>query len=119
MESQPDYKDHYHKLDRVIGFGSTCDSASHLASIADICLGSYRFCINNPDKDIVNGILMPKLLKNTWGYPGCIGKGIGVYPTGVVNKQACQPDYYNFHTQIRKYCNTYTAYNSVISLSNT
>ncbi len=103
MQSQPDYKNHYHKLDKILGFGSTCDGASHLASIADICLGSYRFCINNPDKDIVNGLLMPKLLQNTWGYPLCIGNGIGVYPTGVVNKAACKPHYEKLYSQISEY----------------
>lgn len=102
-ESQPAYQGHYHKLDRIIGFGSTCDGASHLASIADICLGSYRFCINNPDKNIVNGILMPKLLENTWGYPNCIGNGIGLYPTGVVNKRECKPHYERLRSQIAEY----------------
>lgn len=105
MESQPEYEDHYHKLNKIIGFGSTCDGASHLASIADISLGSYRFCINNPDKDIVNGILMPKLLRNTWGYPDCVGNGIGIYPTGVVNKQECKPHYERLHQQLVEYIN--------------
>lgn len=101
-ESRPIHPDKY-KLDCIVGFGSTCDGASHLASIADIALGSYRFCINNPTKDVVNGILMPKLLRSTWGSPDCVGKGIGIFPLGVVNKKECQADYANLYSQIAKY----------------
>ena len=42
------------KLEKVVGFASTCDGASHLASLADILVGSFRHCINEPDKDIAN-----------------------------------------------------------------
>lgn len=103
-ESRPTHTEK-HKLDRIVGFGSTCDGASHLASMADIALGSYRFCINNPSKDVVNGILMPKLLQSTWGSPDCIGKGVGIYPVGIVNKKECQADYANLYAQIAKYSN--------------
>lgn len=35
-------------LDRILSFSSTCDGASHLSSAADIVLGSFRYCINDP-----------------------------------------------------------------------
>lgn len=103
MESQPSNTICKFKLDRVFGFGSTCDGASHLASIADITLGSYRYCINNPQKNIVNEILMPKLLANTWGYPDPIGKGIGIFPAKQVIKKECVPDYQALRAHINKY----------------
>ncbi len=103
MESQPSDTACKFKLDRVLGFGSTCDGASHLASIADIALGSYRFCINNPEKDIVNGVLMPRLLASTWGYPDPIGKGIGIFPAKQILKRECILDYQNLRAHLRKY----------------
>ena len=105
MESHLEVKDVTHKLDRIVGFGSTCDGASHLSSVADIALGSYRFCLNNPDKDIVNGILMPKLLRATWGYPEPIGRGIGIFPKRKVNKRECAGDYDVLRQNILRYIN--------------
>ena len=92
-----------HKLRNIIGFGSTCDGASHIASLADIALGSYRFCINHPDKDIVNGILMPKLLRATWGYPNPLDRGFGIFPRRRVHKPECIADYQRLKAHIAKY----------------
>jgi hypothetical protein len=51
------------RLKRIMGLASTCDGASHLASIADICVGSFRYCVNEPDKDIAGRAMFPKLAK--------------------------------------------------------
>lgn len=40
----------YVPLERILLFGSTCIAASHLASAVDIVLGSFRYCINHPEK---------------------------------------------------------------------
>lgn len=102
-ESRPTFPNHNYKLTRVIGFASTCDGASHLSSLADIALGSYRFCINNPDKDIVNGLLLPRLLRATWGFPYRIGRGIGIFPAGEVHKRECIAAYNELHIHINEY----------------
>ncbi len=102
-ESRPAFSNHYHKLDRIIGFGSTCDAASHLSSLADIVLGSYRFCINNPTKDVVNAILLPRLLRSTWGFPCCVGRGIGIYPVREVHKHEFKEAYEELHKHINTY----------------
>jgi len=34
------------RLENVVAYASTCDGASHLASMADILLGSFRYCVN-------------------------------------------------------------------------
>jgi hypothetical protein len=54
------------KLENVVGFASTCDGASHLASVADILLGSFRYCVNEPDKDIANSAIFPTLVRVMW-----------------------------------------------------
>ena len=92
-----------HKLRNIVGFGSTCDGASHLASLSDIALGSYRFCINHQDKDIVNGLLMPRLLAATWGFPNPRDKGFGIFPNTVFKKE-CIPDYQNLRAHVDAYC---------------
>ena len=51
------------RLERIMGLASTCDGASHLASIADILVGSFRYCVNEPDKDIAGRAMFPKLVK--------------------------------------------------------
>jgi hypothetical protein len=54
------------KLEKVIGLASTCDSASHLASLTDILVGSFRHCVNQPDKDIANAAIFPTLIRVMW-----------------------------------------------------
>ncbi len=93
-----------HKLRNIVGFGSTCDGASHLSSLCDIALGSYRFCLNHQDKNIVNGILMPKLLAATWGFPEPIGKGFSLFPRRAVYKRECVQDYQGIRDHVAKYC---------------
>lgn len=93
-----------HKLRNVVGFGSTCDGATHLSALCDIALGSYRFCLNHQDKDIVNGILMPKLLAATWGYPDPMRKGFSLFPRRTVYKRECVNDYQEIREHIAKYC---------------
>jgi hypothetical protein len=53
-------------LENVVGYASTCDGASHLASMADILLGSFRYCVNEPDKDIANAAIFPTLVRVMW-----------------------------------------------------
>jgi hypothetical protein len=35
-------------LDRIVMFSSTCINASHVSSVMDIVLGTWRYCINQP-----------------------------------------------------------------------
>jgi hypothetical protein len=54
------------RLDRIISIGFTCDGASHLASMADIILGSFRYCVNEPEKDKAGKAMLPKLVPLMW-----------------------------------------------------
>ena len=54
------------RLDRIISVGLTCDGASHLGSMADIVLGSFRYCVNEPEKDKAGKAMLPKLVPLMW-----------------------------------------------------
>jgi hypothetical protein len=54
------------RLENVIGYASTCDGASHLASMADILVGSFRHCVNEPERDIANAAIFPTLVRVMW-----------------------------------------------------
>ena len=54
------------RLDHIISVGFCCDGASHLSSMADIVLGSFRYCVNEEDKDIAGKAMLPKLVPLLW-----------------------------------------------------
>lgn len=54
------------RLDRLVGYGSTCDSASHFSSVADIVLGSFRYCVNEPERDIAGRAMLPGVARLMW-----------------------------------------------------
>jgi len=54
------------RLDRITSIGFTCDGASHLSSLADIVLGSFRYCVNEPEKDKAGKAMLPKLVPLMW-----------------------------------------------------
>ena len=39
------------RLDRILGLGQGADGTSHLCSVADIMLGAFRYCVNEPDNE--------------------------------------------------------------------
>src|SRR5262245_26692274 len=54
------------RLKRIVGLASTTDGASHLASVADILVGSFRYCVNEEDKDVAGQAMFPKLIELMW-----------------------------------------------------
>lgn len=72
-------------LKNIHGFAQVSDNSTPLMSIADIALGSFRYCINDRNKTKVNEILMPKLSKLMWyrmeeGERYTRGKGLNFSP---------------------------------------
>lgn len=54
-------------LDRVHCFAQTCSGASHLASVADIVLGAFRFCVNSSENQSkIAEKLFPKVAGLLW-----------------------------------------------------
>jgi hypothetical protein len=62
------------RVENIIGYAFTCDGASNLASMADILLGSFRHCVNEPDKDIANAAIFPTLVRVMWYHKAEDGK---------------------------------------------
>lgn len=53
-------------LSRVAAIDTTQNGLSHMSSITDIVVGSFRFAINEPDKDKVGALLTKLLAKLMW-----------------------------------------------------
>lgn len=53
-------------LDRIMMFSSTCINASHTSSVMDIVLGSWRYCINQPNNADAAKNMMVELVKLIW-----------------------------------------------------
>ncbi|HEV8035588.1 MAG TPA: hypothetical protein VGP75_12245 [Yoonia sp.] len=62
-----DFQGKRKKLDHIVSIEQTSIGLSHLSSIADIVVGSFRFVINEPDKDQVGALLFKQLSKLMWG----------------------------------------------------
>jgi hypothetical protein len=54
------------RLDRILGFGQAADGSSHLCSVADILLGAFRYCVNEPDNEDAGKAMFPSLMKMMW-----------------------------------------------------
>jgi hypothetical protein len=54
------------RFDRIMGLASTTDGASHLTSVCDILVGSWRYCVNEPEMDIAGKAMFPKLMDVMW-----------------------------------------------------
>lgn len=61
-------EERYH-YDRIVSISSVKNGQSHLCSITDIVVGSFRFVANEPDKDKVGKILTKSLTRMMWGEP--------------------------------------------------
>lgn len=49
------------KLDQIICYGAISIETTHLASIADIVLGAFRYCVNQSKNDELSAILYKKV----------------------------------------------------------
>jgi hypothetical protein len=97
------------RLERIMGLASTCDGASHLASIADILVGSFRYCVNEPDKDVAAKAMFPKLVKVMWKkyekhVPYVTDLGFILRPQ-TVNEQHLRKEYDALVVRLRGYLN--------------
>jgi hypothetical protein len=54
------------RLDRVMGFGHVCDGSSNLCSVADIMLGAFRYCVNEPENEEAGKAMFPTLMSMMW-----------------------------------------------------
>ncbi len=61
------YADKTVPLERIKLYASSCDNASHLNSLSDIVIGSFRYCINNPLNSEAAKKMMGNLVQLIWG----------------------------------------------------
>lgn len=53
----------YHVPRNILGYNMTTSGASHLNSLADIVLGSFRYCVNSREDNRVARKLFPKIMQ--------------------------------------------------------
>lgn len=56
-----------YQLSSVVGLNTTSEHQSELSALSDIVVGSYRFVVNEPDKDKVGALLWKLLAPLLWG----------------------------------------------------
>jgi hypothetical protein len=47
------------RLERILGLGHGCDGSSHLCSVADVLLGAFRYCVNDPENEEAAKAMFP------------------------------------------------------------
>lgn len=50
------------RFDRILGFAHGVDGSSHMCSVADVLLGAFRYCVNEPDNVEAGKAMFPTLL---------------------------------------------------------
>ncbi len=56
------------RLDRILGFAQAVDGSSHMCSVADVMLGAFRYCVNEPDNEEAGKAMYPTLVNMMWNY---------------------------------------------------
>jgi hypothetical protein len=54
------------RLDRVLGFAQAVDGSSHMCSVADVMLGAFRYCVNEPKNEEAGKAMFPTLMSMMW-----------------------------------------------------
>jgi hypothetical protein len=54
------------RLDRVLGFAHAVDGSSHMCSVADVMLGAFRYCVNEPENKEAGKAMFPVLMSMMW-----------------------------------------------------
>jgi hypothetical protein len=95
-------------LDRIHLYSYTSEGASHLASITDILVGSFGYCINVEVNSVVENIF-PKLVKLFWaeevgGNRRVNGYGLQLRPQNIASQYSFQ--YTDLLTKFKKFSNS-------------
>lgn len=74
---------HSRRLDRVVGTAHAVDGTSHLCSIADVMLGAFRYCVNEPDNEEAGKAMFPTLMRMMWKQPNALTHGLVFRPRNI------------------------------------
>lgn len=92
-------------LERIRTYGATCNNASNLSSAADVVLGAFRFCVNNPAKAVTEAMMVKvaKMMhhRNILGQRVIKEHGFMLRP-----KQIQAPQYQKEYEELRAHLNT-------------
>ncbi|UWQ20693.1 hypothetical protein [Jannaschia sp. W003] len=99
-----------HRLANIDMIASTTDGCSHLTSICDICVGSFRYAVNEPQNDVVGKTLMRALKRIIWArrVPGSmypLDRGILLRPKDIYSP-AIRTDYQELQTRLFDWMNS-------------
>ncbi len=94
-------------LSRVLTLGSTCDGASHMSSVADIVLGSFRYCVNEEARDQAGRAMFPQIVRLMWsrqanGQRTVLERGLILRPMDVRAPEH-QAEYESLKARLRGY----------------
>lgn len=99
------------KLSRVVMIDNTSIGHSNLCSITDVVVGSFRFVVNEPEKDIVGAKLLKLLAKLMWCVTNDKGeqlvreRGICIRPMNV-DVTDYEADIHSLISRLEKYAAT-------------
>jgi hypothetical protein len=54
------------RLENILSLGSTCNNASHFSSLADVLVGSFRYCVNQEPATAASAAMFPQLVRLMW-----------------------------------------------------
>jgi hypothetical protein len=54
------------RLSRILGFAQEVNGSSHMCSVADIMLGAFRYCVNEPGNPDAGKAMFPILMEMMW-----------------------------------------------------
>jgi hypothetical protein len=56
------------RLGHIVCFAHAVDGSSHMCSVADVLLGAFRYCVNEPDNEEAGKAIYPTLVSMMWNY---------------------------------------------------
>lgn len=97
------------RLDRILGLSHGADGTCHLCSVCDILLGSFRYCVNEPDNEDAGKVMFPTLIEMMWkglqdGRPIVREFGLCFRPIDV-GAPKFKDEYDSLETRLRGYLN--------------
>ena len=102
------FKKERKKLKNIVALNDTEIGLSHLCSVTDIVVGSFRWVVKEPDKNVVGATLMKQLAKIMWGKTDAMGtkkvweRGLCIRPQEV-NLHGYQADIQALISRIQQY----------------
>jgi hypothetical protein len=95
------------RLERILGLGHGCDGSSHLCSVADVLLGAFRYCVNDPENEEAAKAMFPTIMSMMWtrtrdGKPSVMEAGLVLRPQ-VIKEEKHKAEYNALTDRLRGY----------------